>query len=266
VFFRDRKEAERGKTLPLLPLRDLVVFPHMVVPLIVGRPKSRAALSAAFKGNKELFLVAQRSGRVSEPGPEDMYEVGCVATIVQLLRLPDDNLKVLVEGKTRARIERFVDGAEFLQVELSSAEEVLDDNSEAAALIRSVREAFEQYVKLNKGIPPEMLLTVTNIEDPAKLADTLVAHLQFKLEDRQELLELGAPADRLEISCSSSRARSRFSRSRRRSSLGSKSRWSARRRSTTSTSRCRRSRKSWVKRTSSAQSSRSLRSRCAARS
>ena len=195
---RKGSNSEQAKTLPLLPLRDLVVFPHMVVPLIVGRPKSRAALSAAFKGSKELFLVAQRTGRTSDPGPEDLYEVGCVATIIQLLRLPDDNLKVLVEGKGRARIDQFVDGAGFLQVELSSTDEPVEDPSEAAALIRSVREGFEQYVKLNKGIPPEMLLTVSSIDDPAKLADTLVAHLQFKLEDRQELLEIGAPTARLE--------------------------------------------------------------------
>ncbi|MEL6343909.1 MAG: endopeptidase La [Myxococcota bacterium] len=199
MFFRDRKgSGSRGRVLPLLPLRDLVVFPHMVVPLIVGRQKSRAALQAAFKGNKELFLVAQKVGRTADPGPDDLYDVGCVANIIQLLRLPDDNLKVLVEGKARGRIERFVDGEAFYQVEVLDAEAGVSGDREAEALVRSVREAFEAYVKLNKGIPPEMLLTVSQIEDPAKLADTLVAHLAFKTEDRQQLLELGEPDARLE--------------------------------------------------------------------
>ncbi len=199
MFFQKKdSDAERGKVLPLLPLRDLVIFPHMVVPLIVGRQRSRAALSAAYKGNRELFLVAQKVGRTAEPGPEDIHEVGCVATIIQLLRLPDDNLKVLVEGKARGRVQRYVEGADFLQVEVVSAEEPAEPDRESEALMRSVREAFEQYIKLNKGIPPEMLLTVSAIEDPARLADTLVAHLSFKLEDRQRLLELGEPLARLE--------------------------------------------------------------------
>ncbi|MDG1480972.1 MAG: endopeptidase La [Myxococcota bacterium] len=199
MFFQKKESAEdRGKILPLLPLRDLVIFPHMVVPLIVGRSQSRAALSAAYKGNRELFLVSQKVGRTAEPGPDDIHEVGCVATIIQLLRLPDDNLKVLVEGKVRGKVQRYVEGAEFLQVEVVSAEGVVEEGQETEALMRSVREAFEQYIKLNKGIPPEMLLTVSAIEDPARLADTLVAHLSFKLEDRQRLLEMSAPIERLE--------------------------------------------------------------------
>lgn len=199
MFFQKKESAEgRGKILPLLPLRDLVVFPHMVVPLIVGRSQSRAALSAAYKGNRELFLVSQKVGRTAEPGPDDIHEVGCVATIIQLLRLPDDNLKVLVEGKVRGKVQRYVEGAEFLQVEVMSAEGVVEEGQETEALMRSVREAFEQYIKLNKGIPPEMLLTVSAIEDPARLADTLVAHLSFKLEDRQRLLEMSDPMERLE--------------------------------------------------------------------
>ncbi|MFT5683969.1 MAG: ATP-dependent Lon protease [Myxococcota bacterium] len=199
MFFQKKdNDVERGKVLPLLPLRDLVIFPHMVVPLIVGRSQSRAALSAAYKGNRELFLVAQKVGRTAEPGPDDIHEVGCVATIIQLLRLPDDNLKVLVEGKTRGRVQRYVEGAEFLQVEVISADGTIEEGQETEALMRSVGEAFEQYIKLNKGIPPEMLLTVSAIEEPSRLADTLVAHLSFKIEDRQRLLELSDPMARLE--------------------------------------------------------------------
>ena len=202
MFFRDRKGASEPRvlSLPLLPLRDLVVFPHMVVPLIVGRPRSRAALLAAHKADKEIFLVAQRSSKTADPNPEDLYAVGVVATIIQLLRLPDDNLKVLVEGRGRARLLRCVDG-EFVRAEvmpMGAAEASLQATVEQEALIRSVRGAFEQYVKLNKGIPPEMLLTVASIEEPSKLADTMIAHLSFKLEDRQELLESEDATVRLE--------------------------------------------------------------------
>ena len=199
MFFKDRK-AERPaneRVLPLLPLRDLVVFPHMVVPLIVGRPRSRAALTEAFKGDKEIFLVAQKEGRTSEPGPDDVYAVGTVATVIQMLRLPDDNLKVLVEGKQRARLVDYQEGADFVRAAVDPFPLSEPPDVETEALMRSVKTAFEQYVKLNKGIPPEMLLTVAAIEDPARLADTLVAHVQFKLSERQALLEQEDPTARL---------------------------------------------------------------------
>jgi len=200
VFFKDRKgeAADSERVLPLLPLRDLVVFPHMVVPLIVGRPRSRAALSEAFKGDKEIFLTAQKEGRTTEPTEGDIYRVGTVATVIQMLRLPDDNLKVLVEGRSRARMVRYIDDGELTRAAITSFGDGEEEGLETEALMRSVRGAFEQYVKLNKGIPPEMLLTVAAIEDPSRLADTLVAHLSFKLEDRQILLETEEPAERLD--------------------------------------------------------------------
>ncbi len=184
--------------LPLLPLRDLVVFPHMVVPLIVGRSRSRTALGAADKADRQVFLAAQKNGRTADPGEEDIFEMGTIANIHQMLRLPDENLKVLVEGQRRARVLRFVDGGDYLRVVVELVEEHQRPDVEVAALIRSVKTAFEQYVKLNKGVPPEMLLTVAAIEEPGRLADTLVAHLGFKHDDRQGLLEQLDVAERLE--------------------------------------------------------------------
>ncbi len=200
MFFKDRKvpSPERSRQLPVLPLRDLVVFPHMVVPLIVGRQKSRNALSLAHRGNKEIFLVAQKAGRIADPNEDDLYRVGTVATILQMLRLPDDNLKVLVEGRSRGRITRFVDNESCLRVEVSDVPDREGSDIELEALVRSVRMGFEQYVKLNKNLPPEMVLTINAIEQPSRLADTLVGHLGFRLEERQELLETEDPAARLE--------------------------------------------------------------------
>lgn len=184
--------------LPMLPLRDLVVFPHMVVPLIVGRPRSRAALGQADASDRQVFLVAQKSGRTTEPEKDDIFEVGILASIHQMLRLPDDNLKVLVEGKQRARIIQFMDGEDHFRVQVELLDDVTEEASEIEALLRSVKEGFEQFVKLNKGIPPEMLLTVASIDEPGRLADTLVAHLGFKHDDRQTLLEESSVRKRLE--------------------------------------------------------------------
>lgn len=184
--------------LPMLPLRDLVVFPHMVVPLIVGRPRSRAALGQADAGDRMVLLVAQRNGRTTEPSEGDIFELGTVASIHQMLRLPDDNLKVLVEGKQRARILRFVEGESHFRVQVELIEDEVSDEEDLNGLMRSVKNAFEQFVKLNKGIPPEMLLTVASLDDPGRLADTLVAHLAFKHEDRQGLLENASTRGRLE--------------------------------------------------------------------
>jgi ATP-dependent Lon protease len=184
--------------LPMLPLRDLVVFPHMVVPLIVGRPRSRAALGQADASDRQVFLVAQRSGRTTEPEKDDIFEVGILASIHQMLRLPDDNLKVLVEGKQRARILKFIEGEGHFRVQVELLDDVTEEDSEIEALLRSVKDGFEQFVKLNKGIPPEMLLTVASIDEPGRLADTLVAHLGFKHDDRQTLLEQASVRIRLE--------------------------------------------------------------------
>jgi len=200
VFFKDRKAppSEHPRQLPVLPLRDLVVFPHMVVPLIVGRPKSRNALGFAYRGSKEIFLVAQKAGRIADPAEDDLYRVGTVATILQMLRLPDDNLKVLVEGRNRARINRFLDGDAWLRVEVSDVPDREGPEIELEALVRSVRVSFEQYVKLNKNLPHEMVLTINSIDAPSRLADTLVGHLGFRLEERQDLLEMEEPSARLE--------------------------------------------------------------------
>ena len=184
--------------LPMLPLRDLVVFPHMVVPLIVGRPRSRAALAQADASDRQILLVAQRNGHTTEPGEEDIFDVGTISSIHQMLRLPDDNLKVLVEGKQRARILKYIPGEAHLRVQVELIEDEADEGEELDALMRSVKGAFDQFVKLNKGIPPEMLLTVAAIEEAGRLADTLVAHLGFKHDDRQGLLEHASVQTRLE--------------------------------------------------------------------
>ena len=184
--------------LPMLPLRDLVVFPHMVVPLIVGRPRSRAALAQADASDRQILLVAQRNGHTTEPSEEDIFEIGTISSIHQMLRLPDDNIKVLVEGKQRARILKYIPGEEHLRVQVELIEDEAADTEQLDALVRSVKGAFEQFVKLNKGIPPEMLLTVAAIEEPGRLADTLVAHLGFKHDDRQSLLQQGSVQARIE--------------------------------------------------------------------
>ena len=199
MFFQTKKAPLAPEVvLPMLPLRDLVVFPGMVVPLIVGREKSRNALARAYKADQRVFLAAQRVGRAADPSPEDIHDVGVVASVIQMLRLPDENLKVLVEGKVRARATRWLDGGDHLQAVVELFEEPILEGPEIEALIRSVRGMFEQYVKLNKNIPPEMLLTVTAIESASRMADTLVGHLNFRVEERQELLEQADPQARLE--------------------------------------------------------------------
>ena len=188
-----------GDVYPLLPLRDIIVFPHMVVPLFVGREKSINALEEAMSQDKEILLAAQKKAKTNDPTPEDIFEVGTVGTIIQLLRLPDGTVKVLVEGKRRARISRFVPNEEYFLCATEPVEEVYAANVEVEALIRSVQSAFDVYAKLNKRIAPEMLMTVQTIDDPSKLADTVVVHLtSIKLADRQEILETIDPAKRLE--------------------------------------------------------------------
>ncbi len=188
-----------GDVYPLLPLRDIIVFPHMVVPLFVGREKSINALEEAMSQDKEILLAAQKKAKTNDPTPEDIFEVGTVGTIIQLLRLPDGTVKVLVEGKRRARISRFVPNEEHFLCATEPVEEVYAANVEVEALIRSVQSAFDVYAKLNKRIAPEMLMTVQTIDDPSKLADTVVVHLtSIKLADRQEILETIDPAKRLE--------------------------------------------------------------------
>ncbi len=195
----DTPEGTARQVLPLLPLRDIIVFPHMVVPLFVGRERSIAALEEAMSQEKEILLAAQKKAKTNDPTPEDIYEVGTVGTIVQLLRLPDGTVKVLVEGKRRVTIQRFVPSDDFFACEVETLAETISEGVEYEALMRSVKTAFESYVKLNKRIPPEMLVTVQAIEEPSRLADTVVVHLMsVKLGDRQEILETTDPAKRLE--------------------------------------------------------------------
>jgi ATP-dependent Lon protease len=201
VLFNDRSAEgeERAPGTPLLPLRDLVVFPHMVAPLIVGRPTSKAALRAAEGGDQLVFLVTQREPGLSDPQAGDLHEVGCVARLIQLVSLPDGNVKALVEGVERARVQGRVPAADHVRVELEALEPPEPDpDHETEALLRAVKSAFEQYVKLNKAIPPEMLLSVASMEEPDRLSDTLVAHLDFKLDARQALLAEADPIKRLD--------------------------------------------------------------------
>ncbi len=198
MFFRDKGGEDRQRGWPLLPLREVVVFPHHPVSLIVGRPASVAAVRAANEDNREIFLVAQRDSEVSAPALTQLFEVGTVASIEQTLHLPDGNTKILVEGRRRARLVSAVERDGMLLAELEDFEVVGKASVELQALMRTVKNTFERFVKLNRSVPPEMLLTVNALEDPDRLADTLVAPLQFKLEERQEFLEMADPAQRLE--------------------------------------------------------------------
>lgn len=190
---------EAGKTeYPLLPLRDVVMFPHMVAPLFVGRDKSIKALEEAMRGTKEIFLAAQRDAKVNEPSEDDIYSIGTIATIVQMLRLPDGTVKVLVEGKKRGKINSFVPDKGFFVAQVDDLQEEKSAGVEVDALMRSVVKAFEGYMKLNKKIPSEVLATVSSIEDPSRLSDTIVSHLNLKLADKQEILEMLDPSSRLE--------------------------------------------------------------------
>jgi len=199
-FGKDDKKGGRAKTrlVPLLPLRDIIVFPHMVVPLFVGREKSINALEEAMAHDKEILLSAQKKAKTNDPAPEDIFEVGTLGTIIQLLRLPDGTVKVLVEGKRRARIHAYQQTEGFFLAEAEEIEEPVERGVELEALVRSVHSTFEAYVKLNKRIPPEMLVSVASIDDPGRLSDTIVAHLSLKLNDKQSILETESPAKRLE--------------------------------------------------------------------
>lgn len=183
---------------PLLPLRDIIVFPHMVVPLFVGREPSIAALEHAMENGEEILLAAQKEAKTNDPSVEDIYEIATVGSIIQLLRLPDGTVKVLVEGKARARITGFISTTPFFHCSVESIEEVMDASTEVDSLIRQVQATFESYVKLNKRIPPELLMNVASTNEPGRLADTIVAHLNLKLEDKQSLLEVSDPGLRLQ--------------------------------------------------------------------
>ena len=187
--------------LPLLPLRDVVVFPHMVIPLFVGRPKSIKALESAMESERRIMLVAQKTAAKDEPSVEDMFEVGCVATILQLLKLPDGTVKVLVEGQQRAIVNKVEDGELHFTANVTPVEAAIiavDKTSEIEALRRAVMQQFDHYVKLNKKIPPEILTSISSIDDAGRLADTIAAHLPLKLDAKQVILDLAPVKERLE--------------------------------------------------------------------
>jgi ATP-dependent Lon protease len=194
----DKPVASPAETLAVLPLRDIVVFPHMIVPLFVGRDKSVRALETVMKDDKQILLVAQKNAAQDDPSADDIYKVGTVSTILQLLKLPDGTVKVLVEGIRRARITSFKETEAYFEVYAESLEDKADDSKEVEALARTVVTQFENYIKLNKKIAPEVLVSVNQIDDPSKLADTVASHLGLKISDKQELLEIETTSERLE--------------------------------------------------------------------
>jgi ATP-dependent Lon protease len=190
--------SSRDQTLPVLPLRDIVVFPHMIVPLFVGREKSVVALEHVMREDKQILLMTQKSPTQDDPGPNDLYTVGTVGTILQLLKLPDGTVKVLVEGSRRVHVKKYVERENYLEATTENLKDNSPASEEVEALARAAMTQFEQYVKLNKKIPPEVIVSINQIDEPSKLADTVAAHLTLKIEEKQELLEIPNTADRLE--------------------------------------------------------------------
>ena len=191
-------DTTKTAIFPVLPLRDIVVFPHMIVPLFVGRDKSVKALEDVMQDDKQILLVAQKNAGQDDPTVDDIYEMGTIGTVLQLLKLPDGTVKVLVEGSQRAKIVRYTDKEEFFQAEAELIEDIVQDSKDLEALSRSVITQFEQYIKLNKKIPPEVFVSLSQIEDFGKLSDTIASHLALKISEKQELLEFVSAADRLE--------------------------------------------------------------------
>jgi ATP-dependent Lon protease len=192
------KKQEAASLYSLLPLRDIIVFPHMVVPLFVGREKSIRALEDSMNDRKQIILAAQKKAQNNNPDEKDIYSVGTLANIIQLLRLPDGTLKVLVEGVSRIRVTKYVDKDSIFRVEGEPLDECVSSMVEAEAFVRSIKGIFETYVKLNKRIPPELLMSVLSIEDPGKLSDTIIPHLNIKVDEKQKLLEMTDACRRLE--------------------------------------------------------------------
>jgi ATP-dependent Lon protease len=185
--------------VPVLPLRDVVVYPHMVIPLFVGREKSIEALDAAMQDNKKILLLAQKNAEVDDPAQEDLYEIGALSTILQMLKLPDGTIKVLVEGGERVVVENLLETNGYFSATVKYLEKTpVIDEREAEVLVRSVLNLFDQYVKLNKKVPPEILTSLSGIDDPSRLADTISAHMSLKLDEKQEILEIRDPRQRLE--------------------------------------------------------------------
>ncbi|MCD6582766.1 MAG: endopeptidase La [Desulfuromusa sp.] len=194
----DQLPISSPRLLPLLPLRDIVIFPYMVAPLFVGRSQSIGALESASEGDKMIFLVSQKDPKVDSPEEDDLYRVGTVGKVVQLLKLPDGTVKVLVEGSWRGRVHSFVQSEELLQAVIEPLEESMADSSEVEAVIRAINTSFEVYIGLNKKTPVEVGAAIAGIDDPSRLADTVAGHLQVPMADKQDLLEFVDPVQRLE--------------------------------------------------------------------
>ncbi len=194
----DLSPAPEQTAVPVLPLRDVVVFPHMVIPLFVGRKKSIKALERAMEGGKQIMLVAQKSASDDDPSPAGIHVIGTVANILQLLKLPDGTVKVLVEGEQRAEVVRFIETGEAFSAQIKRLESEALNDKEGEALMRSVLSEFDQYVKLNMKIPPEILTSLAGIDDAGRLADTVTAHLSLKIEEKQQILQMLNVRDRLE--------------------------------------------------------------------
>ncbi len=195
---KDTDMTDELTILPMLPLRDIIIFPHMVVPLFVGRERSINALDEAMNKDKRLFLAAQKDAKIQDPDEKDVYPVGTIGSVIQMLRLPDGTVKVLVEGQKRAVLTDYLSKKEIFLVRVQDMEEVEGDTTEIEALIRSIQDAFEHFARLNRKIPQDMILSISSIEEPGKLADTIVGHLNLKLPDKQDLLETRDKKERLE--------------------------------------------------------------------
>ena len=192
-------EQQQSDRFPVLPLRDIVVFPHMIVPLFVGREKSVRALEEVMSGDKKIMLVAQKQAGDENPETDELFEIGTLGTVLQLLKLPDGAIKVLVEGGSRAKVENFIEEKDYLEADVFWPDEEMGDNpAEALALSRATLQQFEDYIKLNKKIPSEVMVSLGQIEDPSKMADTIASHLAVNIPEKQELLELSSVFDRLE--------------------------------------------------------------------
>jgi ATP-dependent Lon protease len=192
-------EPESNQLIPVLPLRDVVVYPHMVIPLFVGREKSILALEAAMADNKKILLLAQKNAEDDDPSARDLYQIGTLSTILQMLKLPDGTIKVLVEGGDRVLVKSILETNEYFSASTQILEKpILDEDREAEVLQRSVLNLFDQYVKLNKKVPPEILTSLSGIDDPSRLADTIAAHMSLKLDEKQAILEIQNPRERIE--------------------------------------------------------------------
>jgi ATP-dependent Lon protease len=198
-MFGFKSSSTISKKIAVLPLRDIVVFPHMIVPLFVGRDKSVKALEAVMEKGKQILMLTQKSPTIDDPKSDDLFEVGTIGTILQLLKLPDGTVKVLVEGESRARVVSYTNEDDMLEVEVIELEDKTPQSEELNTLSRALTSQFEEYVKLNKKIPPEVIVSINQIEDAAKLSDTIASHLTMKIEDKQKMLEISNTAERMEF-------------------------------------------------------------------